>query len=831
MGILAANADEFLDPTASLCKKIDDWRFIMARNRVLEAAAAALILAGTTGGTRADEGAILGTDGKALLRIATRANAIPAERTAAEELRTYLGKITGADFAVVDESDAKADGPTIYLGQTAFAAAQGIDAAKLGEEESILRTVDGNLIITGGRPRGTLYAVYILLEDVLGCRWYTPWCEEIPARRDCRVPALNLCRVPAFAMRDIYARLPCRKWDDTLKKQWTLYCVRNRWNGLSPTRNTWWRHNRGQRELVPGGDIYGGGAYLYRGAPHTFATDFPADKYFEQHPTWYSERRGVRVPSNGRDGNHLCLTNTELRRAYLERLKERMRAAPDIHVFMVAMNDGGNRTACDCTKCADFAKESSWTDLYLDFLNELAAGIREEFPNNRLRTIAYSFAAKPPVRTRTADNIIIVACLLTSQRIRLEKVENGIAYSNPLLAEWAKACMHLEVWDYAEVRAHPFLAPIYFRTQEQLRFCKRLGAVTGVFEEDEIDFSLDMVQEFYAMRLWLYAKLLQDPDQDILALIRDFMEGYYGSAGTHLFEYIRLQRQRLHLWPIRMVDYAFAKTMHRLYDRAEAAVGDQPEYLERVKDARIWADIITLSAKTRLAEEFVRSGNRIDDFPFKSSAVRDRAIAQLQATRDPFWRARATSARHKPRFHYALAELTEKYVNRLALGNDYAPLPAQFRQLPPDRVVDIPGYQLARVQKAELIDDPDSVFGVASARMTAEEMPVAMGVYDPDAGTSAGFQVFRHAVPGKGYYTYRLPRTTVPVRGRFWFTKSWQISQELGQFHDPTNMTQEWDLYVSIKLDGPAYPHGDANARNGVYIDRLILVKTRADEQ
>ena len=801
----------------------------MARNGLIEVVAGILLLAGATARTSAEVGAALARDGKALMSIVIHADAIPAERTAADELQTYLAKVTGAEFAVIDESRAATDSPNIYLGQTGFAADHKIDVAALGEEESVLRTVDGNLVITGGRPRGTLYAVYGLLEDVLGCRWYAPWCEVVPSAEDCRVPVLDVRQAPAFAMRDLYARLPCRKWEDTQKKQWTLYCVRNRWNGLSPTRNTWWRHNRGQREFVPGGDIYGGGAYLYRGAPHTFAADLPAAKYFEQHPAWYSERRGVRVPSNGRDGNHLCLTNKELRRAYLAKLKERMRAAPDIHVFMVAMNDGGNRTVCDCATCAEFAKQTSWTDLYLDFLNELAVGILSEFPDNRLRTIAYSFAAKPPVQTRAADNIIIVACLLNSQRIRLEKVENGIAYSNPRLAEWAKACRKLEVWDYAEVRARPFLAPIYFRIQEQLRYCKRLGAVTGVFEEDEIDFSLDMVQEFYAMRLWLYAKLMQDPDQDILTLIRDFMEGYYGDAGKHLFEYARLQRERLHLWPSRMVDYAFAETMHALYDQAEAAVRAQPEYLERVKDARIWADIITLSARTSLSEEFVRRGNRIEKFPFKSSAVRDRATAQLQVTRNPFWQARATSAKHKPRFHYTLAELTETYVNRLALGNDYAPLPAQFRQLPPDRVFDIPGYQLDRIQVPELVDDPDSVFGIASARMTAEEMPVTMGVYDPDAGTSVGFQVFRDAVPGKGYYTYKLPRTKIPVRGRFWFTRSWQISQELGQFHDPTNMSQEWDLYVSIKLDGPAYPHGSANAPNGVYIDRLILVKPQED--
>ncbi|MBT4815458.1 MAG: hypothetical protein HON70_07150, partial [Lentisphaerae bacterium] len=143
----------------------------MARNGLIEVVAGILLLAGATARTSAEVGAALARDGKALMSIVIHADAIPAERTAADELQTYLAKVTGAEFAVIDESRAATDSPNIYLGQTGFAADHKIDVAALGEEESVLRTVDGNLVITGGRPRGTLYAVYGLLEDVLGCRW------------------------------------------------------------------------------------------------------------------------------------------------------------------------------------------------------------------------------------------------------------------------------------------------------------------------------------------------------------------------------------------------------------------------------------------------------------------------------------------------------------------------------------------------------------------------------------------------------------------------------------------------------------------------------------
>ena len=47
----------------------------------------------------------------------------------------------------------------------------GIDCEKLGEEEWVIRTVGDDLILTGGRPRGTMYAVYEFLEDYVGCHW------------------------------------------------------------------------------------------------------------------------------------------------------------------------------------------------------------------------------------------------------------------------------------------------------------------------------------------------------------------------------------------------------------------------------------------------------------------------------------------------------------------------------------------------------------------------------------------------------------------------------------------------------------------------------------
>ncbi len=417
-------------------------------------------------------------------------------------------------------------------------------------------------------------------------------------------------------------------------------------------------------------------------------------------------RRSERTPAHVSSGNHLCLTNPELRRAYVAKLKSLMREHPGLRVFSAAMNDGGNPTPCDCPRCTEFMNASSSSDLYFDSVNELADGVRPAFPRNFLWTLAYSFARRPLKKSKVRDNVIVMACLLKSDKVTLLETEGGRPFRNNALEAWARSCPNVHVWDYVDTGPpYPSLAPVYFRMQEQYRLCKRIG-VTGVFAENRIA-SRDryVLREFYPMLLWLFAKLTENPDRDVWALIRDFMCGYYGAAGPRLCAYVRRQRERLNSWPHRMVDLAFVNRMHALYDQAERAVQNDPVLLARVKDARIWADFTTLAFKNKLAAEFVHKGGRIEDYPYKSSALKERLVRRLRATKSPFWRAGyPVNYPRGPRV--SLAEMTEKRV-----------------------------------------------------------------------------------------------------------------------LHDPVHMGRKWDVYVSAKLDGPAYPYGRADRPNGAYIERLILVR------
>src|SRR5689334_2952083 len=136
--------------------------------------------------------------GRTAYTIVLHRKATPPERHAAQELARFLTEISGATFPVreIDAAPAAPE-PSIRIGVDA---ASGIVApselSRLGQEGYILRTKGPNLAIVGGRPRGTLYGVYSLLEDNLGCGWFTPTVSRIPKQATLDIPPLDRVFVP-----------------------------------------------------------------------------------------------------------------------------------------------------------------------------------------------------------------------------------------------------------------------------------------------------------------------------------------------------------------------------------------------------------------------------------------------------------------------------------------------------------------------------------------------------------------------------------------------------------------------------------------------------------
>ena len=557
--------------------------------------AASLFLAACTGPPVAREGAgvMLADAGRSDYQIVIPREVSPSVDYAAQELQDYLKKITGALLPIVTDT-APAQPREILVGKSSRLDLLNvaIDWAALGKEGYVLRTVGEKLVIAGGEPRGTLYGVYDLLEDHLGCRWFTPEIERVPQVRQLALPRLDERKAPVFEYRETYT------WE-SFDGNWM---ARNRLNGAGGRGRLLERQNI--RPPVPELDARHGGSIRFGFGffVHTFDTLVPSNTFFATHPEYFALRKGKRKTTQ------LCCTNEDVIRICTEAIRAGMRQQPDATVFSLSQSD--NKEPCECGRCAALAKaEESGMGPLLYLVNRVAEGVEKEFPGKIVETLAYQWSRQPPKTMRPRPNVVI----------RLADIE--CCFSHPLasgcneankkfvadLQAWARACNRLWIWDYTTDYAH-YLLPL--PNKRLLNDNVRLFAanhVTGVFEQGTYDtFDSEMV----ALKAYLIAKFLWNPSYDETLATREFLAAYYGAAAPVIQRYLDLIHDYAEKQPVHVGIYAKPTHAHltpellarsnSLWDEAEALVRKDAAALDRVRRSRMSVDY-TIAEQARKA--------------------------------------------------------------------------------------------------------------------------------------------------------------------------------------------------------------------------------------
>lgn len=759
----------------------------------------------------------IAADGQAFTPIVLATDPAPAEQTAAEELAHYLGLVAGAEFAVQSEADPLPRGPAIFVGPTTRAREAGIDVAALGPEEWIVRTAGDDLLIVGGRPRGTLYAATRFLEDVIGVHWWSPWAESVPSMPTIEVADLDLRGQPVIRYRDIYM----------------LY---GNDGGAFAARN---RLNRQGDALIEG--RWGGG--LNYGPPyhvHTFYLTIKPDEYFATHPEYFSLINGQRTA----DRAQLCLTNPDLRALYLEKLvgfiedssaaaEERGEPAP--LVFSVSQNDWGG--ACQCENCQAIAlREGSEAGPLLDFVNYLAEAIAEDYPDVYLDTLAYTYTQAPPKTIRPRDNVIVRLCDTTSNFTRAITDPENQQFHGFLLS-WAEIAPNLRIWDYAVTYAQPRGLPLasVHTYGPDFRFYAEHN-VEGVFTELEYPVIADMRD----LKVWMMIKLLEDPYADYDALLTTFTDGFYGAAGPMVREYLAAlqassEARISHLkWDAALSGYRyltldFVRAAQATFDRAEAAVADDAELLQRVRHARMPLDRATVMLFRALSAEWAAQGNDPATLPLDRDAI---AARYEQA-----WLAEVDRRLTGGAADQSRAELQSELVRYTSLPA-FVPRPAKFADLPASRVFDFTADTARNWRDiVELVEDEEAESGITGRlefpttidtdRHPLEKyvLPMPWGLYDQANRKGMGSaQIRPEDVPGPGYHWYRLGEYAIGPSYYLYFFWSWIIQVDLGAAYDDANPDRTFEIWARIKFEGPAFPHGAEGDANAISVERVVLV-------
>ncbi len=526
-----------------------------------------------SGSARSDE-LVLAENGQSAYRIVLADDASPSTKHAAEELQTFLQEISGAKLPIVSDREPMGR-REIILGNNAHlrTLSTTIDFGALGSEGYLIRTVGEHLWIAGGDLRGNLYGVYGLLEDHLGCRWFAPGVSRIPKRKRLAIGPINDRQVPVLEYREPFTY-------DCFDGDW---CARNRVNSSS-----------GRLEAKHGGKVrFGGGFFV-----HTFNRLVPPEKYFDEHPEYFSLVGGKRL----KDRSQLCCTNEDVIRLCTEGIRRAMKAQPDAFVFSVSQNDWHNY--CQCDKCQALAKkEGSQIAPVLQLVNRVAAAVEKEFPDQAVETLAYQWTRKAPKTMRPRPNVIVRLCSI--ECCFSHPLESCDSEANRKFREdaeaWAKVADRLWVWDYVTDFRHYLLPfPNQRVRNDNIRFFVRHN-VKGIFEQDTYNTSHS---ELAQLGGYLTAKFLWDPDYDEETALSEFLAGYYGRAAGPIRTYIDILHDRVAKENIHVNIWAGPDSPHltdqllieanQLWQRAETLTADDPEVLKRVKLSRMSIDYAIL---------------------------------------------------------------------------------------------------------------------------------------------------------------------------------------------------------------------------------------------
>jgi len=232
--------------------------------------------------------------GKAAARIVVPDAATATERFAAEELRDYLKKVSGATLRIETESQASAS-PRLCVGRLQRARSAARDLQGEDPDAFLVRTVDADALLLGASDRGTLYAVYDLLERDLGCRWLAPgpeW-EETPARATVVLPPLDRLERPAMKYR--YLRMTTPGPPGSLNDLCLSWAARRRVN-----IGTYWPPSEPSEEIGKRG-----GFRAWMG-PHTLYRFVEGKNVATDHPDWLPLINGKRRPPKDWKFGNLC---------------------------------------------------------------------------------------------------------------------------------------------------------------------------------------------------------------------------------------------------------------------------------------------------------------------------------------------------------------------------------------------------------------------------------------------------------------------------------------------------------------------------------------------
>ena len=736
----------------------------------------------------------LARDGRALYALAQDADATSTAVFAVRELKRHLDEATGADFPVLTNTAPAADMKTIEVGTSRARQIVGVARADaLGREACVVTSKDGMIAICGGGDAGVLYGVYAFLERQLGVRWFTAaGVTKVPRQGTLAFPAPDFTEEPSYPYRWtlLADRLlgPC---SDTGR----IFLLRNR---LNVTENNWgWMPPKTD---APSGELpYA--MKVVNPTVHSLFYYLPPKKLFVEHPDWYSMMEdGKRV------ARQVCFSNSELRKALTERLLRHVKDNGGEGYFDLSARDEPG-PLCLCPGCKALAeKYASVGGPLFDYLLELSPKVKAAYPKANIHFLVYrkEQTQKPPKGIeRFPDNLIAVFAPIDDDFTKpYSHPHNAKTFEN--LKRW---CRIARVWAWYYPQNFDGVPPhlALSRLAEDTRLAREAGQEGCCYEHDNAtDVGVGMTDPIS----WILTRLYRDPAADPWALAKEYCEGCYGSAAADMLAYMReldaasVACPDFVRWDERNVKILTPENLVRwtkAFDAMERKAADDAGAVHRIRQARVSVDLEVLAKWKQIASAGLLSGRSADEFRDRLSETVERSLDERLPRPPNKWYADQC------------ADIRKGWIERIEDAHLRAvsvrkPLPPEFERIPEGERLEFYPDKTVPMEKMD-----DAAYGFAMHEKRSEEnhrtKDFGFGVFDygPVTRPLIARTVRKDEIVPDVFRLYKVGRTKIPTdKCRYWNTYSWRMRASLTAAFKP-GVDTEWDVYASLKFEGPAY--------------------------
>ena len=501
------------------------------------------------------------------------------ELFAVKELSNYLSQFIGKKVEILDKPDKDIiDGKFIIVGISDSSFVKdvlGIDLKNYSNQSFIIKPLENSIIIVGKEPLGTIYGVYYFLENYVGFKFLSRDFTYVPDSPIFELPNTDNLQNPKFLYREIFIR----EGEDP------DFSLKRLLNG-----------RLGHRNLYP---LKYGNVFIKL---HSIYDLVPPGIYKKTHPEYFC-------------GAQIDFTNEEVKSIALQNAKKILNRYKDIKdkfYFVIGHADNGNY--CLNQKSRKRIKEGgSPSTPYLDFVLFLSKELGKEYPNAVFTLSAYLWSRKPPKNYKKLPNNVAIffSDIEADFSKPINSKENKNIYTD--LLGWTKLSDNILVWHYITNFNNYFQPyPNIYTVSQDIKEFSKIKQIKGVFLQGSYGtFYGDMSD----LKLYVFSKLLWNPDSDVDFLIDDFIQKFYGKASIYVKEYFNLLYETFkeHPYPLRpkllfSVPYLtpeFFIKAEDLLSRALNTTQNEPIYYEHVKRLKFALDVMLLINRSGLEKEAI----------------------------------------------------------------------------------------------------------------------------------------------------------------------------------------------------------------------------------